>query len=120
MVNQQPQNNKINDIVAEEQPDQNLKPMTIINLVRAASQGDKYEADEPLSPDALPALFRKTSQPLKQNIKISDLLLASEQDEKDEVPIDTGVDKEEEVLIDTGDDKEEEVYEPIAFCEKTH
>ena len=24
------------------------------------------------------------------------------------------------MLIDTGVDKEEEVYEPIAFCEKTH
>ena len=53
--------------------------MTILNLVRAASQGDRYEADEPLIPDAHPVLFRKTSQPLKQNIKISDLLLASEE-----------------------------------------
>ena len=49
--------------------------MDVIDLVRAASQGDKFKVDEPLLPKARPVLFRKTSLPVKQNIEISDLLL---------------------------------------------
>ena len=54
--------------------------MEIIDLVRAASQGDRYEVDEPLIPAAQPVLFRKTSLPVKQNIEIPDQLLVLEKD----------------------------------------